>query len=97
MTQQNANPVPSQRPEDRLTLNFNRGLKGMAEKLIQRFPHGQKVLDGGLREVINRAIDQNPEISKQDFTAVELAERIGILKRSNEHFRQRRRERKRRA
>ena len=80
MTQQNANPVPSQRPEDRVTLNFNRGLKGMAEKLIQRFPHGQKVLDGGLREVINRAIDQNPEISKQDFTAVELAERMGLLK-----------------
>ena len=79
MSQQNANPVP-QRPGDRLTLNFNRGLKGMAEKLIQRFPHGQKVLDGGLREVINRAIDQNPEISKQEFTAVELAERMGLLK-----------------
>ena len=62
-----------------LSINFNRGLKGMAEKLIQRLPHGQSILDGGAREVINRAIDQNSEISTKEFTAVELAERIGIL------------------
>ena len=67
-------------PPNGIRLNLNRGLKGMFEGLIKRMPHGQKILDGGLKEVIHKAIDQNPEIPKQDLTAVQLAERMGILK-----------------
>lgn len=66
---------------DGITLNLNRGLKGMFEGLVRRFcPDGEKVLAGGVREVIHRAIDQNPGIPKQDFTAVQLAEHLGIIK-----------------
>lgn len=63
-----------------LSINFNRGLKGMAEGLIRRVPNGARALDGGLRDVVHRIIDQHPGISKTEFTAVEVAERIGLLK-----------------
>lgn len=62
-----------------LSINLNRGLKGMFEGLVKRLPNGATVLDAGLREVMHRAIDQNPQIPKQDFTAVGLAERLGII------------------
>jgi hypothetical protein len=65
---------------EQVTINLNRGLKGMFEGLLKMFPHGQKILDGGAREVLHRAIDQNPEIPKGDITAVKLAEQLGILK-----------------
>jgi hypothetical protein len=62
-----------------LTINVNRGLKGMAEGLTRLLPQGQRMLDGGLREILHRAIDQNPEIPKQDFTLVSVAERVGLI------------------
>jgi hypothetical protein len=61
-----------------ITINLNRGLKGMGEKLIARFPNGQAILDGGLREVMYRMIDEQG-ISREEFTAVSLAERLGFL------------------
>lgn len=64
-----------------ITINLNRGLKGMAEGLIRRLPHGDKILDNGLRAVIHRSIDENPDIPKQDFTALDLAERAGLVQR----------------
>jgi hypothetical protein len=66
-------------PPDQVSINIARGLKGMVEGLVKRLPHGERVLNGGLREVVNRAIDQNPQIPAKDFTAVELAERLGII------------------
>ena len=62
-----------------VNINIARGLKGMFEGLVKRLPHGEKVLNGGLREVMHRAIDQNPQIPKSDFTAMQLAERLGII------------------
>lgn len=62
-----------------LTINLNRGLKGLAEGLADRLPAGRQVMNAGLREVLNRAIDQNPGTPNRDFTAVELAEHLGII------------------
>lgn len=68
-------------PPDGVTVNLARGLMGAAEKLVKRaHPLGEKVWNGGLGEVVKRAIQQNPAIPDKDFTAVELAERMGILK-----------------
>jgi hypothetical protein len=66
---------------DGVTINVARGIVGAAEKMLARFhPNGQKLWDGGLGEVIRKAVQQNPDIPKEDLTAVQLAERIGILK-----------------
>ena len=62
-----------------LSINFNRGLKGMAEGLLRRVPNGAAALDGGLRQVIHRAIDEHPGIPKTEFTAEVVAERLGLL------------------
>lgn len=65
---------------DGITINLNRGLKGMVEGLIKRIPNGAAVLDGGLRKIIHRAVDENTDVPNQDFTAEQLAERIGLLR-----------------
>lgn len=62
-----------------LTINLNRGLKGLAEGLADRLPAGRQVMNAGLREVLNRAIDQNPQTPDRDFTALALAEHLGIV------------------
>ena len=67
-------------PGGGVTINLNRGLKGMVEGLVKRLPNGAAILDGGLRNIIHRAVDENTDVPNKDFTAEDLAERIGILK-----------------
>lgn len=62
-----------------VSINLQRGLKGMIEGIAARLPHGQAVLNAGLRDVVHRAIDQSPDLPKGEHTLVSLAERLGIL------------------
>lgn len=64
---------------DAITINLNRGLKGLADGLAERLPGGRQAMNGGLRAVIHRAIDQNPQTPDRDFTAVDLAEHLGVI------------------
>lgn len=65
---------------DAVTINLNKGVKGMFAGLVKMLPHGETVLSGGLKQVIDRMVDENPQLVDREFTAVDLAEHLGILK-----------------
>lgn len=67
-------------PPDGVTVNLNRGLKGLFEGIAKRLPHGEALLNSGLRNVIHRAVDEQ-QVPNKDFTAEDLAEHLGILQR----------------
>lgn len=84
-----------------ITFNLARGLSSLADqaaaKLIQKAPALQTPLQA-CADVIKQAIHENPEIPKEDITAIEIARRAGILpdfvERENEIYMGKRRRRR---
>ena len=68
----------------RVSLNVARGLSSLVDqamaKIAARVP-GVQTACAGLGEVLKAAIEEHPDIPKEEITAVELARRAGLLKR----------------
>lgn len=81
---ENSEKAVSGIPETSVRLNVARGLSSLVDqamaKIAARVPHVQTAC-AGLGEVLKAAIHENPDIPKEDITAVELARRAGLLKR----------------
>ncbi len=64
------------------SINLARGLQSLVdqavEKLTNRAPH-TATMTRGLGDVLKQAIQENSSIPQQDFTAVDLARRAGLL------------------
>ena len=61
---------------DQVKLTPAAGFRSLARQLVLRLPHGEKLWEAGIGEVAEEAINRNvPE----EMSAVQLAEKIGIL------------------
>lgn len=77
-------------------INVARGLMGLVERLAERIPHGQTILNLGGREILHQGLRENPSIPQGEFTPVQLARRIGFLSQEEDRAQIEPRERPRR-
>jgi len=72
---------------DQVKLTPAAGFRSLARQLVLRLPHGEKLWEAGIGEVAEEAINRNvPE----EMSAIQLAERIGILPPKPVHRKKRR-------
>jgi len=68
--------------EPTVRINLARGLTSLVDqattKLKAKMPHLGVSFDA-MADIVKQSIQENPDIPKQDITAVELARRAGIL------------------
>ena len=61
------------------TVNVARGLGHLCESLVRCIPHGDRLLNLGLSDVIHEGLRTNPSIPQGEMTVPELARKLGIL------------------
>lgn len=73
-----------------ITFNLARGLSSLvdqaAAKLNARTNGALERPLQAVADIVKQAIQENPEIPKQDITAVEIARRAGVLPRKIRHY-----------
>lgn len=77
-----------------ITFNLARGLSSLADQAAAKLAARAPMLTTPLlacADIVKQAIQENPEIPKQDITAVELARRAGVLPRKIRHYKRGRR------
>jgi len=62
-----------------IRINLVRGLMGICERFASKIPHGQTVMNAGLREVLHEGLKQNPAIPQEDLSLMDLARKVGFL------------------
>ena len=73
---------------DQVKLTPAAGFRSLARQLVLRLPHGEKLWESGIGEVAEEAINRNvPE----EMSAIQLAEKIGLLPEKPLHRKKRRR------